>query len=125
MNEFMPNVINIDKHGRNQLQAGDTVTETRMIRGRETSSELNIIAYEKDRLFAYQSNINGLQSTYRYIFEELEEGTQAYFEADIKTSGLIMNLTKKFIVDMIKREDGDQLRYLKEALEDKGGTAAD
>ena len=120
MPEIMPNVVKIDKRGLERLNEGDKVVETRMIRGRETEAELEITAFEKNKLFAYKSETNGLQSVYRYIFESVEEGqTRASFEMDIKTSGIVMGLTKRFIVNMLKREDGNQMVYLKDMLEGK------
>jgi hypothetical protein len=38
-------------------------------------------------------------------------------EANVKTSGLVAKLTKRFIVNIVKQEDGSQLQYLKEMLE--------
>lgn len=117
MPEIMPNIVKIDKPGQGPLKPGDKVVETRMIRGRETKNELEILEYEENKLFSYRSNVNGLQSTYRYIFDEIEEGTNAHFKAEVKTRGIVMALTKRFIVDMLKREDGNQMKYLKDALE--------
>ncbi|CEG29273.1 Polyketide cyclase / dehydrase and lipid transport [Bacillus sp. B-jedd] len=123
MPEIMPNVVNIDKRGLGQLKSGDKVVETRMIRGRETESELEITAFEENKLFAYKSETNGLQSVYWYSFEEVEEGrTRASFKADIKTTGIVMGLTKRFIVNMLKREDGNQMVYLKDMLEGKANS---
>lgn len=120
MPEVMPNVVKIDKRGLGQLKAGDKVLETRMIRGRETEAELEITAFEKNKQFAYKSETNGLQSVYRYTFEPVEEGrTRTSFEMDIKTSGIVMGLTKRFIVNMLRREDGNQMVYLKDMLEGK------
>lgn len=117
MPEMMPNIVKIEKNGKDSLKPGDKVTETRLIRGRETVTELDIIAVEKNGKFSYRSEMNGLESTYQYTFEEKDGGTRVHFEAFIKTSGLRMRLTKRFIVDMLKREDGNQVKYLKETME--------
>ncbi|WP_043930145.1 SRPBCC family protein [Bacillus sp. EB01] len=120
MSEFMPNVVKIDKPSDGFLTPGDKVLETRMIRGREMTNELEIVENEKNKHFSYRSDINGLQSTYRYRFSKADGGTNAHFEAIIKTTGLRMRITKRFIVDMLKREDGNQMSYLKDALEGTG-----
>ncbi|RHW40266.1 DUF3284 domain-containing protein [Neobacillus notoginsengisoli] len=120
MPEIMPNVVKIDKGGLEKLKSGDKVVETRMIRGRETETEIEITAFEENKLFAYKSEMNGLQSVYRYLFEETAEGaTKVTFEMAIKTSGFVMGLTKRFLVNMLKREDGNQMVYLKDMLEGK------
>lgn len=119
VSEIMPNVVKMEKITDGPLQPGTKFMETRMIRGREMQNEIELIEYQENRSYATKSEINGLGTIYRYDFQEIEEGTQVQFEAEVQTKGLWMKLTKKFIVDMIKKEDGFQLKYLKEEMEGK------
>ncbi|OCA82465.1 hypothetical protein A8F94_20675 [Bacillus sp. FJAT-27225] len=120
MPEFMPNIVKIDKPGKEPLKPGDKVVETRLIRGRETTTELEILENEENKRFSYRSEVNGLQTTYSYTFNQAENGTNAHFEATIKTTGLKMMLTKRLIVNMLKKEDGNQMIYLKDSMEGTG-----
>lgn len=47
----------------------------------------------------------------------MDEGTQVDLEANIKTTGFKMKLLRKFLVNMVHREDGYQLTNLKNMLE--------
>lgn len=119
VHELMPNVVKMEKITDGEIGKGTKFIETRSVRGKEIQAPVEYVQYEQDRLFSTSTNSNGLITEYHYKFHEIEEGTQVEFEAFVKTSGIIMRLTKRFIVNMMKREDGYQLHYLKEMLEGK------
>ncbi|QED49799.1 SRPBCC family protein [Cytobacillus dafuensis] len=116
--EIMPNVVKMEKLTEGPIGKGTKFKETRSVRGNTVNADIEMVEYEQDKLFKTRSDSNGLIVEYTYIFHEIEEGTQVELDASVKTSGLRMKLTKHFIVKMIKREDGFQLEYLKEMLED-------
>jgi len=117
--ELMPNVVKMEKITPGELSKGTKFLETRSVRGKEIRAEVEVLEYEENKLFTTRSNSNGLITEYHYKFYEIEEGTQVEFEAFVKTTGLRMKLTKRFIVNMMQQEDGYQLKYLKEMLEEK------
>lgn len=117
--EIMPNVVEMEKKTAGAIGKGTQFKETRMVRGKKINADIEYVQYEQDHSLTTRSNSNGLIVEYHYTFYGIEEGTQAELEAFVKTSGLVMNLTKRFIVNMIKREDGNQLQYLKDMLEDE------
>ncbi len=119
VSELMPNVVKMEKITPGELRKGTKFIETRSVRGKEIKADVELLEFEEDKLFTTRSNSNGLITEYHYKFYEIEEGTQAEFEAFVKTTGLRMKLTKRFIVKMMQREDGYQLQYLKEMLEEK------
>ncbi len=119
VHELMPNVVKMEKTTPGELRKGTKFIETRLVRGKEIKAEVELLEYEENKLFTTKSNSSGLITEYHYKFSEIEEGTQAEFEAFIKTTGLRMKLTKRFIVNMMQREDGYQLKYLKEMFEDE------
>jgi hypothetical protein len=114
---LMPNVIKVEKSTEGPISVGTKFIETRLIRGNETEAEFEFIDYEENRSFTTKRETNGLEAIYEYDFQEIEEGTQVQFAATVNTKGIRLKLTRKFLVNMIKREDGYQLRYLKEELE--------
>ena len=120
VSELKLTVVKMEKITPGELRKGTKFIETRSIRGKEISADVELLEYEENRLFTTRSNSNGLITEYHYRFSEIEEGTQAELEAFIKTTGLRMKLTKRFIVKMMQQEDGYQLKYLKEMLEDEG-----
>ncbi|MBY0123391.1 SRPBCC family protein [Bacillus sp. S/N-304-OC-R1] len=119
VSEMMPNVVKMEKLTEGPIGKGTKLKETRSVRGKTVNADIEFVEYKQDQTFITRSNSNGLITEYVYNFHEIEEGTQVEFDAFVKTSGLVMKLTKRFIVDMIKKEDGFQLEYLKEMLEGK------
>lgn len=117
VHELMPNVVKMEKQMEGPLKAGTIFLETRLISGRNIQAEVEMTEYTENRSFATKTNSNGLITEYQYHFHPVEEGTQVDLEATITTTGLKMRLTKPILVKMIKREDGNQLVYLKEMFE--------
>ncbi|MBP3039187.1 SRPBCC family protein [Bacillaceae bacterium Marseille-Q3522] len=115
--EIMPNVVKWEKVTEGAVGKGTKIKETRAIRGRSSTAEIEFIDFEQNRHFAIENSNNGLVVIYRYMFTEIPEGTQADLKAEVKTSGVRMRLTKPIIVKMLKQEDGNQLKYLKKMLE--------
>ncbi|KAB2333133.1 hypothetical protein F7731_16475 [Cytobacillus depressus] len=116
--EIMPNVVKMEKLTEGPIGKGTKFKETRSVRGKKVNAEIEMVGFKQDHSFTTRSNSNGLIVEYAYAFHEIEEGTQVELDAFVKTSGLIMKMTKRFIVNMIKKEDGFQLEYLKDMLEE-------
>ncbi|AGK56109.1 SRPBCC family protein [Bacillus sp. 1NLA3E] len=114
---YMSNVLGMEKITEGPIRVGSIFIETRNIRGKEGKTEWEIIEFRQNKSYVISGVSNGLTILYRYTFEEIVEGTQAQFFAEMKTQGWFMKLTKPFLVKMIKQEDGDNLRHLKEVLE--------
>ncbi|GLB59134.1 SRPBCC family protein [Cytobacillus sp. NCCP-133] len=115
--ELMPYVLKVEKQTKGEIGKGTRFLETRMIRGKKINADIEIIDFEKDRTYTTRSNANGLITEYKYDFHQIEEGTQVEMQANVQTSGLVARLTKRFIVNIVKQEDGGQLQYLKEMME--------
>ncbi|UII55825.1 SRPBCC family protein [Cytobacillus spongiae] len=119
MPEIMPNVVHAELTTGGTIEKGSTYVETRRVRGREVNAEVEFIEFEKEKTYTTKSITNGLVVLYRYDFDAIEEGTQVQFQATVETKGFMMKLTKRFLVNILKSEDGNQLRYVKDDLEKK------
>jgi len=117
--KFMPFVKKTVKSTNEPIQKGSKFIETRMIRGKETKAELELTEFNPNHSYTVVNAANGLVTTYHYIFEEIEEGTQAEMQVTVNPKGLFSFLTKKALVNIIKKEDGHQLGYLKDVLEEE------
>ncbi|GIN63142.1 hypothetical protein J27TS8_31350 [Robertmurraya siralis] len=117
--DIMPNVVKLEKLTEGPIKKGTKLLETRNVRGRETKAEIEIIEYEPNRVYTTESVAGGITITYKYLFEAIEEGTQAQFEADVKIKGLFSFFSRRALVKILKQEDGYLLRYLKEEVEGK------
>ncbi|PLR79090.1 hypothetical protein CU633_02205 [Bacillus sp. V3-13] len=116
--EFMPNVIKSEKITDGPTSAGTKYLETRYISGRETQAEVVFTGFKENRSYTVNSETNGFGVIFHYTFQEVDEATRVELTATIETTGLMMKLTKPLLVKMIKREDGNQLQYLKDVLEE-------
>jgi carbon monoxide dehydrogenase subunit G len=114
MNE---DIIKVEKVTEGPITAGTTFIETRVIRGRNAEATIEIVQYTPTKAFVVQSDSNGLKVTYHYQLSEVTNGTEVSFQCEVKTSGIIMLLTKPFIIKILKQEDGDHLKNIKKALE--------
>ncbi|MBA4537420.1 SRPBCC family protein [Bacillus aquiflavi] len=113
------NVVKMEKTTDGPIGVGSKFIETRNIRGKEAKAHIEITEFVPYQSYTIESSANGLKLIYRYLFHEIEEGTQVEMEAHIKTTGIKMAITRPIIVKMIKNDDGYQLNYLKKSMEEQ------
>jgi carbon monoxide dehydrogenase subunit G len=116
MNE---DILSVEKLTEGPIGVGSKFKETKVIRGRNAEAMIEVVQFEANKAFSAQSEVNGLKVTYHYQLSEGNTGTIVKFQCEIKTSGLIMTLTKPLITKILKKEDGDHLTYIRRALEPK------
>lgn len=114
MNE---DIIKVEKLTEGPIAVGSKFIETRVIRGRNAEAKIEVVQYEPSTVFSAQSDANGLKVTYHYQLSEGNLGTNVKFHCEVKTSGIIMTITKPLIIKILKKEDGDHLKYIRRALE--------
>lgn len=114
MNE---DILSVEKLTEGPIGVGSKFKETKVIRGRNTEAMIEVVLFEANKAFSAQSEVNGLKVTYHYQLSEGNNGTIVKFQCELKTSGLIMTLTKPLIAKILKKEDGDHLTYVRRALE--------
>lgn len=115
--EYMSNVEATEKRTEGPIAKGTIYKEIRKVRGKTAVAEVEYLAYEENVAFKRRSNSNGLLVDYDYRFSEIAEGTQVEFEGKVHVKGLMMRLTKRMLVNIIKSEDGDHVQKAKENLE--------
>jgi uncharacterized membrane protein len=116
-NKIMPNVKQTVKMTEGPIAEGTQFKETRVIRGKEADAVLEIIKFIPNQAFSVKSVAQGIEVIYNYQFKEVAEGTQVDFECEVKASGIMMKLIKPLFIKILKKEDGDHLRHLKNAVE--------
>jgi carbon monoxide dehydrogenase subunit G len=114
MNE---DILSVEKLSEGPIGVGSKFKETKVIRGRNAEAMIEVVQFEANKAFSAQSEVNGLKVTYHYQLSEGNNGTIVKFQCEVKTSGLIMTLTKPLITKILKKEDGDHLTYIRRALE--------
>jgi uncharacterized membrane protein len=115
MNE---DIISVEKLTDGPISVGSKFKEAKMIRGRNAEATIEVVQYKPSEAFSAQSEANGLKVIYHYqMSESTDGGTYVHFKCEVKTSGIIMSLTKPLIVKMLKQEDGDHLKSVKQVME--------
>ncbi|MET3682761.1 hypothetical protein ABID56_000851 [Alkalibacillus flavidus] len=116
--ERVSHIVDVDLGDADDLAAGDTISETRQVRQNKVESTWHIDDMKESKLFVVSSEQNQLHLTYRYDFAEVEEGARVTLSVSIQTRGLRNKLMKPFIKKIIEGEDGEQLQYIKQYIED-------
>jgi uncharacterized membrane protein len=114
MNE---DILNVEKLTEGPLRIGSKFIETRLIRSRNAKATIEVVKYNPSEEFSARSDSNGLIVTYHYQMSEVTDGTAVSFQCEVKTSGIIMSLTKPFLIKILKQEDGDHLKDIKRVME--------
>ncbi|MCP3738326.1 SRPBCC family protein [Rossellomorea sp. BNER] len=115
--KIMENVVAVEKLTIGETKVGTQYKETREIRGKKAEAVIKFIEFTPNQSYAVESEHNGLRVVYTYQFKENGENTFVDFKGDIEVNGLWMKLMKPMIVKILKKEDGDHLRNLKNVME--------
>lgn len=114
---FMKNVKKVEKLTEGPLGAGTKYKETREIRGREASAVIEFIDYVPNAKYSVKSEMKGMETIYHYSFTSSGSQTNIHFECEIIAHKFSMKLIKPIFLKIMKKEDGDHLQHMKEALE--------
>jgi hypothetical protein len=95
---------------------GTRFRETRLIRGKEQHADLEVVAYRPDESYAVSNVTDGITTVYRYAFRPEGGGTRVDLVCEVSASGA-KRLMVPVVVAVLKREDGDHLQRVKQALE--------
>ena len=98
------------------VRVGTRYRETRLMNGREQHAELEVVAYEPNQKYAMKNVTEGIETVYRYTFHPEADGTRVDLICEVKAGGL-KKLMLPMVVSILKKEDGEHLQRLKEALD--------
>ncbi|MCA0971226.1 SRPBCC family protein [Halobacillus litoralis] len=115
--EIMDAVVDVELLTEGPVREGFQFKETREIRGRRVPSKINVTHFEKNKAFSVRSVQQGLDLRYHYTFTETTEGTKVDFRGELFTEGLRNKLTQPLIKKIIKKEDENHLKHLKNFIE--------
>src|SRR5688572_11855847 len=112
----VPSVKSMVKLTEGPAGVGTRYRETRLMNGKEAHAELEVVDYEPGQKYAMRNVTEGFERAYRYPLCPEAGGTRVDLVCEVKASGL-KKLMLPLVVSVLKREDGDHLQRLKEALE--------
>jgi uncharacterized protein YndB with AHSA1/START domain len=98
------------------VRLGTRYRETRLMDGKEQHAELEVTSYEPNQKYAMKNVTEGIETVYRYTFHPEANGTRVHLACEVKSSGW-KKLMLPMVVSILKKEDGDHLQKLKNALE--------
>ena len=98
------------------VRVGTRYRETRLMNGKEQHAELEVVAYEPNQKYAMKNVTEGIETVYSYAFHPEGDGTRVHLACEVKSSGL-KKLMLPMVTSILKKEDGDHLQRLKNALE--------
>jgi uncharacterized protein YndB with AHSA1/START domain len=109
-------VVSMVKLTEGIVGVGTRYRETRLMNGKEHSTELEVTAYEPSQRYAMKNSTEGVETVYHYIFQPEKDGTRVNLVCEIKANG-IKKLMVPLVASILKKEDGDHLQRLKRAME--------
>jgi uncharacterized protein YndB with AHSA1/START domain len=98
------------------VRLGTRYRETRLMDGKEHQAELEVVEYEPGQSYAMKNVTEGIETVYRYVFQSENDGTRVDLVCEVKAGGL-KKLMLPMVVAILKKEDGDHLQKLKQAME--------
>lgn len=103
--------------------AGTTYTVKASVMGRTEKFPSEIVAYEKDRKFAYHTGGNNFYYTSTKVFEETPGGTRIIETIEGDLQSFFMRLLSPLVASYTKRSHTRNLENLKVILENGAGQA--
>lgn len=97
-------------------RVGTKYRETRVMNGKDHETELEVVAFEPNQMYAMKNITDGIETIYQYNFQPEKNGTNIDLVCTLKASGL-KKLMLPLVASILKKEDGDHLQRLKKAME--------
>ena len=117
-----PSVVAFEVIGGGPMRPGARIRETRRIKGREHTTDLEITAFDPPTALEVRTRSMGVEVRYRYAFAPEGEGTAVDLVCDVRARG-IRKMVAFTLGKILAKEDGDHLARLKEAMTARGTEA--
>jgi carbon monoxide dehydrogenase subunit G len=95
---------------------GTRYRETRLMNGKEQQTELEVAAFENGSRYSVRNETQGIETVYNYSFNPEKHGTRINLICHVNAKGLKKAMVP-LVVNILKKEDGDHLQRLKNAME--------
>jgi hypothetical protein len=111
-----PNIKSMVELTEGTVGVGTRYRETRLMNGKETQAELEIVDFEPGQRYAMKNVTDGIVTIYRYNFNQENDGTRVNLVCELNASG-VKKLMLTMVASILKKEDGDHLQRLKKVME--------
>lgn len=116
---YVENIKGSVKKTDGPVGVGTIFEETRIVNGQEATAELEVREYDPDYRLAVGNETEGIDVNYIYTLENENGGTRINWRAELSASGL-RKMMVPMVAGIMKKEDADHLKWLKQALEAEG-----
>lgn len=114
--KFVDNIKSSKKLTDGPIRVGTKFHETRLMGGKEASTDLLVTSLEPNSHFGISSEVEGIKVEYHYHLTPEGKGTRVRWVCELEASGL-RKMMLPMVAGIMKKEDGDHLRKLKAHLE--------
>jgi hypothetical protein len=114
----MDNIKESKKITDGPIGVGTIFRETRLMNGKEASTDLLVSAHEPTAHVAISTEVEGIKVEYHYYLSAEAGGTRVRWVCELEASGL-RKMMLPMVAGIMKKEDGDHLQKLKAYLEAK------
>ena len=113
---FMVGLTKVELLTEGGIKHGARFRSTRAFKGKERSAILEVVEYERPRVYATRSAMMGFKGSYAFHFAQEGSATRVELVADV-SGNLLWWCFLGMLSSAMEKEDGDILRRLKDAIE--------
>ncbi|MCU1516286.1 MAG: hypothetical protein JWQ75_1007 [Pseudarthrobacter sp.] len=117
--KFLDNIKECRKLSDGPIAVGTTFRETRVMGGKEASTDLLVDAYEPNTHVGISAEAEGIKVAYNYRLSPEDNGTRLTWACELEAGGL-RRMMLPMVAAIMKKEDGKHLLQLKAYLETHG-----
>lgn len=114
--KFVDNIKESKKLTSGPIGVGTRFRETRIMNGKEASTDLLVSAYEPHTHVGISTEVEGIKVSYHYHLSAEAGGTRIRWVCELEAGGL-RKMMLPMVAGIMKKEDGDHLQKLKAHLE--------
>ncbi len=122
---WMPEITGLEVLGDGPVGAGTVFRETRMVRGKECSTDITVSEHrgpdqgDPPYRHAVAAKTAGVLCTYAYELQPAPTGTRIELLATAEPKSFFGKLVAKAMLGFMIKADGDQLERLRAAMEER------
>lgn len=119
-------VIRAEQLTAGPVGLGTRFLETRLIKGKEASAEIEVTTYDPPHRYAATSSQEGITATYHYTLTPEQQGAQPGTRINLRAEASAQGWKKlllPLVVGHMKKEDSDHLQRLKGVAEHQAPAA--
>ena len=114
--KWVPGVIRVDHIMGKRISKGTRFFETRVFRGRESKTEMEVIAYEPPFRYSTAFTEGGYTAQFNYTLTSEKKSTRVFLVCVVNGHG-VRKIMEPLVSFAMKRRDKYQLTRLKMAIE--------